>query len=292
MSQDKNENEVKALISLLDDTDTEVLEIVESQILNLGRTVIPLLEDAWSQSFDPVKQKRIINIIHKLQHEDVVHSLKVWHQGGGNLLDGAVLVARHQYPDLDEDKIVAQLNQIKRDIWLELNDNLTAYEKVKIINRVLFDMHQFKGNTANYHLPGNSYINLVLETKKGNPLLLSLIYMHLASQLDIPIFGINLPEHFILAYVDELNILREAFNDQESKVLFYINPFSKGAVFGRNEIDQFLDKLNIEHRHEYYEPCTNTDIIERMIRNLIFSYQKMGDSEKERELEEMLLQLK
>lgn len=283
-----NENEVKALISLLDDDDNEVVTIVQTQILNLGRAVIPVLEDAWSQSFDPLKQQRIISIIHKLQHDDLLSSLEEWKKNPDDLLEGAIIVARHQYPDLEEDKIQSQINQIKRDIWLEINDNLTAYEKVKVINRVLFDMHQFKGNTANYHLPGNSYINIVLETKKGNPLLLSLLYIQLAKQLDLPIYGVNLPEHFILAYVDEMNILREAFNDSSTRILFYINPFSRGVVFGRSEIDQFLDKLKMEHEKAYYEPCSNIDMISRLIRNLIFSYQKIGDTEKENELEEML----
>jgi regulator of sirC expression with transglutaminase-like and TPR domain len=96
-----------------------------------------------------------------------------------------------------------QVQQIKHDVWLEINDELTAMEKVKIINHILFDVHQFSGNIANYHAPQNSFINSVLETKKGNPVSLGILYMIIAQELQIPIYGVNLPEHFIVAYVDE-----------------------------------------------------------------------------------------
>ncbi|MBK8846562.1 MAG: transglutaminase family protein [Bacteroidetes bacterium] len=283
-----NEKEIDALITLLDDDDKEVSQLIEEKILSIGRDVIPHLENAWGQSFDPEKQERLLQIIHKLQFEDTLAALSVWRQRPYDLLEGAILVARHQYPDLEDDAIKQQLNQIKRDIWIEINDNLTAYEKVKVINKVLFELHQFKGNTANYHLPANSYINCVLENKKGNPLMLSLIYSYLAQQLDIPIYGVNLPEHFIMAYVDELNILREAFNENNTNVLFYINAFSKGIVFGKNEISQFLDKLKLEHEKIFFEPCTVLEMIQRLVRNLVYSYQKIGDTEKEAELNRML----
>lgn len=284
-----NNKEVQALISLLDDSDNEIISHVQEKILMLGKEIIPTLEDAWSSAFDPIKQQRIESLIHKIQFDSLLGELKNWaDDNSDDILNGAILVARHQYPDLDDEKILAELNQLKRSIWLEINENLTAFEKVNVMNRVLFDTYLFKGNTANFHAPVNSYINVVLETKKGNPLLLSIIYMKLAQMLDMPVYGVNLPEHFVLAYLDEHNILHEAFNDNENKILFYINPFSRGTVFNKLEIDSFLKKLNLEPEDIYYNPCSNIDILKRMIRNLIFSYQKLGDIEKVSELNRMM----
>src|SRR5690606_22333738 len=108
-----------------------------------------------------------------------------------------------QYPDLDEQKIINQLEDIKRDIWMQMVYDMSAVEKVKLINHILYGVHGFAGNTANHQDPQNSYLSQVLETRKGNQILLAVIYSIIAQKLDIPIYGVNLPQHFILAYVDE-----------------------------------------------------------------------------------------
>lgn len=277
-----NDGEVKAMISLLDDSDQEIYHHIEEKLVKLGKEVIPILEDAWSHAFDAVLQQRIENIVHKIQFETLLEDIKLWiHSEDQDLLTGAVLIARYQYPDLDTEKIHSTITQLRKEIWLELNENLTSLESVNIINHVLFNRYGFSGNTANYHAPQNSYINCVLESKKGNPLALSLIYQVICQQLGLPVHGVNLPEHFILAYLDDTG------NDN-GKVLFYINAFSKGSVFGKQDIDQFVKRLNLDGQASFYNPCSNHEMIQRMVRNLLYSYQKLGDTEKTEELNEML----
>jgi hypothetical protein len=74
----------------------------------------------------------------------------------------------------------------------------------------------------------------------------------------------------------------------ETNVLFYINPFSKGAVFGQKEIDAFLKQLRLNALTIFYEPCSNLEIIKRLLRNLIASYEKLGYPDKSEELKELL----
>jgi regulator of sirC expression with transglutaminase-like and TPR domain len=278
--------EITALINLLDDPDDTIFSTVKDKLLTVGEKVIPVLENAWETSFNPLLQTRIENIIHRIQFEKVTEALKSWKKSRSkDLWEGALLIARYQYPDLQETKLLKQLQLIKQDIWLELNENLTALEKVKVINHILFDVHRYSGNTENYHAPENSYLNKVIENKKGNPLSLSILYLLIAQQLELPISGINLPEHFVLAYIDE----HAAPEIQgEDRLLFYINPFSKGAVFSRKEIDMFLKQLNIAPEKSYYTPCNNIHIVRRLIRNLISAYTRSGNSEKVQELEEMI----
>jgi regulator of sirC expression with transglutaminase-like and TPR domain len=280
-----NDSEVKALISLLDDSDKEVYSHIEEKLISLGREVIPFLEDAWSHAFDAVLQQRIEAIVHRIQFENLLEDLKLWiHTNDDNLFDGALLVARYQYPDMDPSRILEQLQQIKKEIWLELNDNLTALEIINIINHVLFTNHNFSGNTANYHAPQNSFINIVLESKKGNPLTLGIVYLTIAHMLGLPIYGINLPEHFVLAYCGN----DEHFQLDKKNVLCYINPFSKGSVFGKSDIDVFVNRLKLTPQDSHYFPCSNRDIILRMVRNLSHSYQKLGDTDKVDELAQMI----
>ena len=285
-------NEIKALISLLDDHDQEVQEHIQDKLLTLGTEVIPLLEDAWGSSFDAILQERIEEIIHKIQFEVLVDEVNDWAiNASDDLLEGAILIAKYQYPDLSIDKIEKEIERLKRDAWLELNDNHTALEKVRVLNKVIFGMHNFSGNTINFHAPQNSYINTVLETRKGNPLLLCVIYAVIAKQLDLPIYGVNLPEHFVLAYKNDKKDAKIKLPGASKDVLFYINPFSKGTVFDKKEIDSFLKKLKIEPKNFFYETCTNVDIIKRLLRNLIFSYDKLGHNEKSKELTHMLKEL-
>jgi regulator of sirC expression with transglutaminase-like and TPR domain len=285
-----NKNEISALISLLDDPDENVFQQVSMKFLSLGPQVIPDLEDAWEHSFDTLIQNRIENIIHQIQFDLIRDALKDWSRPDNqNLLEGALLIARYQYPDIDAQKVRKQIEQIRQDVWLELNEGLTGPEKVKIINHILFDVHNFSGNTTNYHAPQNSYINNVLESKKGNPLLLSIIYTIVAQSLDIPIYGVNLPEHFILCYIDVEHMgVPSRKGSEGSNVLFYINPFSKGAVFGQKEIDAFLKQLKLQPLEMFYEPCSNLEIIKRLLRNLISSYEKLGYPDKSRELKMLL----
>ena len=285
--------EVIALITLLDDPDEVIYSQVKDRFVILGPPAIPHLETAWENSFDAIMQKRIEIIIHTIQFEILQKALKKWAiEEQEDLLKGILILSRYQYPDLNETKIRKDLDQIKQDVWLELNDDLTAIEKVKVLNHILFEVHQFSGNITNYHAPQNSFINNVLESKKGNPLMLSVLYMLICKELNIPIYGINLPQHFVLAYLNDYANLIDVNNKTLSNnILFYINPFSKGLIFNQKDIDQFLKQLNLEAEAKYYIPCSNIEIVKRSLNNLIFSYEKLGYLEKVDELKGLDKQL-
>jgi regulator of sirC expression with transglutaminase-like and TPR domain len=284
------ENELKALVSLLDDPDEAIFSQVKSKILSFGEEVIPILESAWEyqNDFGELFQTRVENIIHAIQFDHVSTNLKHWLQeGSNNLLDAIILISKFQYPDVDENKIRQQIDQLEKDIWLELNTELTALEKVRVINHILFDVHGFKGNKDDFHDPHNSYINDVLDSKKGNPISLALLYSILAQKHQIPLYGTNLPRHFILAYIDEDTSHLQDLN-KEPKVLFYVNPFSNGSVFSKLEIDDFLKQLKIDPKPNYYYPCSNSDIVIRVLNNLLFSYSKQNKQEKTEELTQLI----
>ena len=284
-----NLKEVIALITLLDDPDETIYDQVKSRFIMLGTAAIPHLETAWENSFDIVMQKRIEGIIHDINFEALQKALKHWAEHEqDDLFKGVCLISRYQYPDLDEAKIKKQLQQIKHDVWLEIHDDLTGLEKVKIINHILFEVHQFSGNITNYHAPQNSFLNVVLETKKGNPVMLSIVYALVCKELDIPIYGINLPQHFVLAYVnDYANLYDTTHKTLSDNILFYVNPFSKGLIFNQDDIDSFLKQLNIEPENKYYLPCSNLDIVKRILNNLVYSYEKLGYPEKVEELKKL-----
>lgn len=278
---------IKALVQLIDDPDDNIYEHVRDQLKQYGNEAIPYLESSWGSSYyGMVFQSRVEKIIHEIQFESIKAQVQSWaNSSEKDLLEGALIIARYQYPGVDEEFVRNTIQTIRRDVWLELNNNQTAFEQIKIFNRVFFGVHGFHGDTKTYNSPVNSYINTVLESKKGNPLSLSLIYSIVAQSLDIPVYGVNLPNHFVLAYMDEKRSSFMINEQNEFGVLFYINAFSKGVIFDTNEIKDFLNGNNLTHSREFFEPCSNSTIMKRMLSNLIVSFQQIGNAEKVMELQ-------
>jgi regulator of sirC expression with transglutaminase-like and TPR domain len=129
---------------------------------------------------------------------------------------------------------------------------------------------------------------LVLETKKGNPISLAIIYLIITQKLGLPVYGVNLPKNFILAYIEDLfNTGLET--DPESKIVsFYINPYNNGAVLTKREIDYFLEQQKIKPLDFFYTPCDNTTIIQRLLLNLIYAYERQKDQKKVNDLKKFL----
>jgi regulator of sirC expression with transglutaminase-like and TPR domain len=246
--------------------------------------VVPVLERAWEvDDLGDLFRDRIEDILHTIHLDIVRKRLVAWKDGGcEDLLEGALIISRYRYPELDEHKVKARLASIRQDIWLELNDQLTAFEKTRVFNHIFFQVHGFKGDRRNYHAPQNSYINEVIDTRKGNPLSLSIIYQVIAEDLGLPVRGVNLPNHFVLAYLDEDGL--GGVEGQGENVLFYVNAFSQGDILGRNEIIEFLEKLKVEAVPSFFIPCSNLEIVRRQLNNLANSYEKQGDSERANDL--------
>ncbi|MCF8304136.1 MAG: transglutaminase-like domain-containing protein [Bacteroidales bacterium] len=288
MNTNDRNKELTALIRLLDEPDNEMFDRVRDKIYTFGMDAIQPLENAWENTFDNKTQKRIEDIIHKLQLDHLYLELNNWvHFGFRSLLKGFILVSRFQYPDLDEDKILREINQIKRDVWLEVNEHLTALEKIKIMNHVIYDMHNFKWHRNDMQALSTMFANKVLETRRGNAMSLGIIYMSIAQDLHIPVYGIDLPEHFILGYAREKYDGGVPYVD-ENDIQFYINPMNKGAVFTRREINIFIKRLRLKPQRSFFYPCDNTVIIRRLMEEMIFAYEKAGMNDKVNELEWLL----
>jgi regulator of sirC expression with transglutaminase-like and TPR domain len=277
---------VQALIQLIDDPDEHVYEHVHDQLKSFGSDAIPYLEESWEYTtYGLLFQNRVENLIHEIQVETIHELMKSWiYSEEKDLLEGALILVRYQYPGINIDSVKSEIERIRKAIWIEMNSSQTSFEKIRTFNQVFFGENRFNGDSQNYHSPLNSLVNTVLETRKGNPLTLSLIYSVIAQSLKLPVYGVNLPNHFVLAYMDEHLINASTGKDSPYGVLFYINPFSKGSILQESDIRQFISKINLAEKREYFEPCPNTQIIKRMILNLITAFQQNGNAQKVSEL--------
>ena len=250
-------NELTALISLLDDTDESIVNHVQEKLMSLGQAAVPLLEEKWSDFNTSTEvQNKIDLILNKVKIGSFEQNIKEWvFNEDSDLLDGVILVNSIQYPEVDGLKIRDTLESIKHSIWLELNEKLTAFEKVKVLNHFFFEVEKFKPNREDYHSPDNSMINKVLELRKGNPLSLAVLYLHISRRLEMPVYGINTPNHFLLAWVKEPDVTDPfADEDEHPEVLFYINPFANGAILQKEGIDSFLSHNGV-NKDKHFLPA-------------------------------------
>lgn len=272
-----NENELQAMVSLLDDPDMEISRHIEQKLLSLGTEVVPFLETQWAlQGDNEPLQQRIEQIVHQIQYQSVQHRLRQWVLGGGNdLLEGMWIVSTYMYPGVRLEPLRQQFNEFFYDMWREFGGDMTAFEQVKLFNQIFFGKFGFRANTDDFHSPTNSLINIVLERKSGNPISLCIIYMLIAQKLKMPVYGVNLPNVFVLTY-------------KSPDIQFYINAFNKGITFSRSDIDNYIAQLNFEANDSFYEPCTHIDIMRRVLRNLAISFEKLEQFDKSEEIKQLL----
>ncbi|MBC7426043.1 MAG: hypothetical protein H7321_05860 [Bacteroidia bacterium] len=293
-----DDKELQALVQLLDDTDNEVLNMVEQKIVSLGLEVLPKLEFfSTDDDTNDLQRRKLEEIIKNMQHTGLAEGLKTWAgKKNPDLLEGLWLLNTIKYPDVKKIDLEEQIEALRLDAWLEFHYDLTSLEKVRIINYILYQLHGFIGEEKDYHKPELSFLSHVLEFKTGNPVSLAVLYMLIAQRLSIPIYGVNLPQHFVLAYVDDddMNVSSVGFKKNEPvppegrNILFYVNPFNKGAVFNKQNIEQFISELKIDVQETFFLPCSNVEIIKRILRNLSNAYSKNGNSKKADQMDILL----
>jgi regulator of sirC expression with transglutaminase-like and TPR domain len=280
-----------ALITLLDDPDVEIFSKVESELLKEHADIVPELEKAWETSVDGRFQKRVENIIHNLQYGEIKKAITGWLQSDRDLLQGVYIVAKYQYPALGLKDLKQSLNEVKKEVWKAMHEHLTSLEKIRLINHVIFDQLKFARNTKNFLAPQNNYINEVLRSKQGNPISLSIIYSLVCQELGIPVYGVNLPKNFILAFMEHPTRTEKGSEMELNAPLFYINPINKGAILGKREIEFFLKQHKLPVESQYLMPCSNVDIIRRLLNNLRFAYDNLGNELKRKEVTRLMLLL-
>lgn len=269
--------QIKALVSLLDDTDTEIFNHVSEQLLNLGDDAVEILEREWESNLNPLVQTRIEDLISQLQEEQRAARFMEWRNTEEqDLIYGLWLVSTIQYPEYEYDELKRDIEKLFLDVWQKYDISSQGRDSVAELNYVLFSQLKFGANTKNFHSPENSMIKSVLQTKKGNPISLAMIYLILGRKLKIPLSGVNLPNLFVLTYIDDL--------DQ-----FYINVFNKGLIFNKKDIESYVDQLNLERKETFFSPCSNLDIIKRFLRNLIVAYDKNGQQDKKEQTRNILM---
>ena len=268
--------EISALFHLIDDPDEEVFNVVSSRIIDYGKGIIPNLENLWENTISGDIQERIELLIHRLHYQDLTEELIQWNKNSHqDLLTGAILVARFQYPELTTASIYQEVEKLRRNTWLELNSYLTPLEQVHVLTSILYNYYNLKGSEVGYQQTEDFLINKQLEAKRGNTIANGILYLILSELLDVPIRAVNIPRHFVLGYFKPDYDFTRHTEDPLYKTEFFIDPTS-GQVFTHADVDSYFKKINVPQVASYFKPLSN----KRIIQTLLEEFSKCFDDEK------------
>ncbi|MGN6567280.1 MAG: transglutaminase family protein [Flavipsychrobacter sp.] len=285
MQQNK---EINALLKLIDDPDDEVFDTVADKLLHYGKDIIPNLEQLWEVTVDESLQERIELLIHRVHFQDLQQDFLEWSKSKHpELLRGAILVAKFQFPDLNVPALLSQFDQIRRNIWLELNNYLTPLEQVNVFNSILYNYYKLQGHELTEREPKYFFINQVLESKQGNAYSLGVLYLALCELLDIPIFAVDIPRQFVFAYIDTLHHFFGQESEGVQQIQFFIDPIT-GMVYTQKDVDTYLRKINAQDKEQYFAPLLTKRIIFKMLEELALCFRYRREDQKADEIQQLM----
>lgn len=261
-------SEISALFNLLDDPDEEVFSTVSNRIVHYGRGIIPNLENLWENTTRNDVQERIEMLIHRLHYTDLVNDLTEWRDSAyHDLLFGALLVSKFQYPELQTTPVLQEIEKIRRNVWLELNSFLTPLEQANVITSILYNYYNLKGVEVSYTNPDDFFIHKVLQTKKGNTFSNGILYLILGELLDIPVRAINIPRQFVLAFFSSDYDPAIHTGNPQQKINFYVDA-STGQPFTHKDVDNYFKRISVPPVPSYFKPLSKKRIIQMLLEEL------------------------
>lgn len=278
--------EISALLNLIDDPDEDVFGAVSNKIVEYGKPIIPNLEDLWENTPNEIIQDRIELLIHRLHYTDLTEDFRQWSLAGHfDLMLGALLAAKFEYPDLATAPVLQEIEKVRRNVWLELNNYLTPLEQIRIVTGILYGYYGLKGTEISYNNVNDFLVHKVLEAKKGNQLSNGILYLIICELLDIPVKAIGIPKQFVLAYFKP-GYSTESTEGAVSKIEFFIEPAS-GQVFTHKDIENYFKRIAVPPTHFYFKALSN----KRVIQNLLEEMSNCFDTDKTIYKKEELLKL-
>ena len=197
------------------------------------------------------------------------------------LLEAAASLAQDEYPELDIQDVLDQVDQLSSRLKRRLPADAGALQKLRLLNKFFFDEQGFSGNLNNYYDPDNSYLHVMLRTRRGIPISLAVLWLELAQSLGLRAQGVGFPGHFLvkvrLPFPHEGQVVMDPFTgDSLSKEELSERLVPLHAESGLLRDGQVSDEL-LKH---YLRAATPREIVARMLRNLEEVYISHQDPER------------
>lgn len=266
------DSQIRSLIRLLSDEDDKIARTIGAKLVEIGEPAVPYLQEIELEQ--PDMAKRIERILDEIRGSRLECELRGLVERGGDELDleqGVFLLARYAYPALDMSAYERQLDSMAAELRDRMGNRVSGEETVKTVGRYLFAELGYRGNTEEYYEPDNSFLNRVMERKTGIPISLSVLYLLIGQRLNLPVFGVGMPGHFLVKY-------------ESDKYKIFVDCFNAGALLTQKDCVRFLTQANYGFEDKFLDRSAPRAILIRMLKNLVAIYQKSDESVKERRL--------
>jgi regulator of sirC expression with transglutaminase-like and TPR domain len=179
------------------------------------------------------------------------------------LLEAAASLAQDEYPDVDVQQVLGDVDQLLARLHRRLPEDAPAIQRLRALSQFLYRDMGFGGNVNDYYDPDNSHLNVVLRTRKGIPISLAVLWLELAQGLNLACCGIGFPGHFMVKVtLPEGQVVVDPFNGQSlsrEELVERLEPYQQA----RGLVGEFEVPLGL-----YLQPCPPRDIVARMLHNL------------------------
>ena len=253
-----------ALLALLDDAAPAVRSALVAEFTRQGPAAIPMLQQV-AQGQDRHLAWHAAWFLRELKFSDPVAEFKGFIRSLNYELEtGALLLSRITSPGLDIGACCGLLDEIAARCRGLLLEPSTARDKCRVLNRVLFHEYGFRGNLEHYTDPLNSFLDQVLQRRRGLPITLSIVYLLVAQRVGLALEPVGLPRHFVVGcYLEDTP--------------FFIDPFDQGAFRTPGELFLTLRRNNITPKISDLAPTPVREVLCRCCRNLANHYAAAQD---------------
>jgi regulator of sirC expression with transglutaminase-like and TPR domain len=179
------------------------------------------------------------------------------------LLEACASVAQDEYPDLDVQQVLGDVDQLLARLKRRLPADASPLHRLRMLNQFFYRDLNFGGNVNNYYDPDNSYLHAVLRTRMGIPISLAVIWMELAQGLQLQVRGVGFPGHFLVKVnLPKGQVVIDPFVGQSlsrEELSERLQPYQQPRVPG----EDFDVPMGL-----YLQAARPRDILARMLRNL------------------------
>lgn len=179
------------------------------------------------------------------------------------LLEAAASIAQDEYPELDVQQVLSDCDLLLARIKRRLPADAAALQRLRMLNQFFFRDLGFAGNVNNYYDPDNSYLHLVLRSRRGIPISLAILWMELAQGLGLVAKGVNFPGHFLLKVsLPKGQVVIDPFSGQSlsrEELTERLEPYKRRSGL----VDEFDVPLGL-----YLQASSHREVLARMLRNL------------------------
>lgn len=179
------------------------------------------------------------------------------------LLEASAAVAQDEYPDLDVQAVLGEVDVLQSRLRRRCAADADALQRLRALNQFFFRDLGFGGNVNDYHDPDNSFINVLLKTRRGIPISLAILWLELAQGLGLNARGVNFPGHFLVKInLPEGQVVIDPFTGQSlsrEELSERLEPFKRRSGL----VDDFDIPVGL-----YLQAAPSRDIVARLLRNL------------------------